>query len=51
MAVAIELGSVGSQTSPQPVALTIAAIPGRSDATTGTPAPSASNRRVGVVSR
>ena len=42
-------GDVGSTSTPIPVSRTILAIPGRSAATTGTPAPIASNRRVGVV--
>ncbi len=43
-------GSVGSHSSPQPVSRTMGAMPGRSLATTGTPAPIASNSLVGVFS-
>ncbi len=49
MALAIELGDAGSHSSPQPVSFTTAAKPGRSAATTGTPAASASHSFWGVM--
>ena len=49
IAAAIAAGSVGSTRAPAAVALTTAAIPGRSAATTGTPAAMLSNSFWGVV--
>ena len=51
IASAIARVSVGSTRMPDPVSLTIARIPGRSDTTPGTPAAIASNSFWGVVSR
>ena len=48
---AMSVGEVGSTRTPQPVSRTTAAIPGRSEATTGTPAAIASHSLFGVVNR
>ena len=45
----MDAGQVGSHSSPSPAVRTISAIPGRSDATTGTPAAIASHSFWGVV--
>ncbi len=42
-------GEAGSQSTPQPVPVTMGAMPGRSEATTGTPAAIASHSFWGVV--
>ncbi len=49
MASAMDAGDVGSHSSPQPVSRTIDARPGRSEATTGTPAAIASHSFWGVM--
>src|SRR3972149_1221625 len=51
MARAMSAASFGSQRTPQPVSRTIGAMPGRPLATTGVPAPIASNSFVGGLSR
>ena len=51
IASAMLAGEVGSHRTPAPVARTIGAIPGRSAATTGTPAAKLSNSFCGVVYR